>query len=980
MGVEVRPLGVKCNLACLYCYQNPQRDADNIARGYDLEAMLRALESDDDPFTLFGGEPLLVPKADLERLFALGLDRHGHTTLQTNGALIDDEHIDLFRRYRVQVGLSIDGPGPLNDARWAGSDEATRTFTARAEAAIERLCAAAIPTSLIVTLHRGNASAARLPRLLAWLRHLDAIGVRGLRLHVLEVESPAVREALALTPAESLAAHRAVAALQRDVPRLHIDVFADIDALLRGRDEAATCVFRACDPYTTEAVQGLEGDGQRSNCGRTNKDGIDFVKASRPGFERAIALHRTPEADGGCGGCRYFAPCKGYCPGTAIAGDWRARSEHCDLWKELFAAGERELLAKGVRPVSLHPRRHAIERLLVAAWSRGLNLSLAEAVARVDAGAPDREDELPTPPLRRAWVSDRAAAVWGPRLRAAAAATRAVELAAVRRGRLPVVIQAIAAADRPALAARLVTDGLALLPVDRRRLPARDLDDPVGVGPPAALAALADAWRDGTDAALLALLGAPDCCAARWARADADARLDLAGELVAWNAPVDMSSGTHSIAPPGNPLLRPLGLRVLPFMSCGPSCRAAAELADDLAALAAELGHGPALAWRDEALRWPMTWSALHGLGELKTPVLKAVHATAHTPSLRRVAVAGDRWPDEGASGTAHPFRAPGRPPLTASRRFTRGLAVVAAADAAPSQRAVRDRAPPPRSSPVPDPAAIDWRRMAEPQEDGSDSELALALARVHCLHSDRHDLLRWPLAGAPTIFDGAVAVRHVSRRCPLGPEFANGPLAHPNITAAVAQVARWPAAYRQIQRLVHTLHPLVDPALPEAAWHGVTGSCSHTFPEWFGAIFATIYDPLGLAQALVHECAHTKLRALGVDIERASGLITNPPLERYPSPIRADIPRPMTAVFHAVYSFMHVVELDLRMLDHEVDPALRRRIVDLLARNVPRVRAGLAVIEEAITLDRSGEAFVDGFLAWARRSLGEGERRLSTR
>ena len=28
MSIELRPLGVACNLACHYCYQNPQRDAE----------------------------------------------------------------------------------------------------------------------------------------------------------------------------------------------------------------------------------------------------------------------------------------------------------------------------------------------------------------------------------------------------------------------------------------------------------------------------------------------------------------------------------------------------------------------------------------------------------------------------------------------------------------------------------------------------------------------------------------------------------------------------------------------------------------------------------------------------------------------------------------------------------------------------------------------------------------------------------------
>src|SRR6185312_12286362 len=99
MVVELRPLGVLCNIQCQYCYQNPQRDAGNISRLYDLKLMKEAVGAEGQPFTLFGGEPLLLPLSDLEDLWAWGLERFGGSTVQTNGTLITDEHIRLFRRY-----------------------------------------------------------------------------------------------------------------------------------------------------------------------------------------------------------------------------------------------------------------------------------------------------------------------------------------------------------------------------------------------------------------------------------------------------------------------------------------------------------------------------------------------------------------------------------------------------------------------------------------------------------------------------------------------------------------------------------------------------------------------------------------------------------------------------------------------------------------------------------------------------------------
>lgn len=388
MSVELRPLGVTCNLGCSYCYQRPQRDVGAPAARYDLAAMKAALAEEGAPFTLFGGEPLLIPLADLEELWRFGFERFGRNAIQTNGILIEDAHVALFARYAVDVGISVDGPGELNDARWRGTLAATRAATARTARAIERLCAAGRPPGLIVTLHRGNAGPARLPALIAWLRELDALGVTRARLHVLEVDAPAVQAHLALAPADNARVLRALAELELDLPRLRFDVFGEQEALLLGRDHQASCVWRGCDPSTTAAVRGVEGDGARTSCGRVNKDGIDFVKAERPGYERYLALYRTPQAHGGCAGCRFFVACKGQCPGTAIDGDWRNRTEHCETWKALFEWVEARLIARGHEPLSRRADLPALEADLLAAWERGDNPSLEALLARRRPAAP----------------------------------------------------------------------------------------------------------------------------------------------------------------------------------------------------------------------------------------------------------------------------------------------------------------------------------------------------------------------------------------------------------------------------------------------------------------------------------------------------------------------------------------------------------------------------------------------------------------
>lgn len=383
MSVEVRPLGVECNLACQYCYQNPERDLGQRPRPYDVDRMIATLAAEGESFALFGGEPLLVPLPDLERLWAFGLERFGDNRLQTNGALIEQAHVDAFLRYQVRVGFSIDGPGELNDARWAGSLERTRAQTEASITALHRLCEAGVQTSLILTLHRLNAAPDRLPRLLAWVRELDSLGLRGARLHLLEVDDPAIRERHALSVADNLAALEAFAALEPEL-RMHIDMFGDMRAMLLGDDERTACVWRACDPYTTAAVRSVEGRGELNNCGRTNKEGIPFDKAETAAYVRSLILRNTPHEHGGCKDCRFFLACKGQCPGTGIGRDWRNRSEHCEVYLALFERLERELIDEGLVPLSRHPQRDELERRLAAAWARGDNPSLQRLVRMLD--------------------------------------------------------------------------------------------------------------------------------------------------------------------------------------------------------------------------------------------------------------------------------------------------------------------------------------------------------------------------------------------------------------------------------------------------------------------------------------------------------------------------------------------------------------------------------------------------------------------
>lgn len=377
MSIEVSPVGVACNLSCPYCYEHPMREAGNFNdKPYDLDKMIAGLEKEGGKFGLFGGEPLLTDIETLEGLWKFGFDKFGYNQIQTNGTLINDKHIELFKKYKVHVGISVDGPDELNDTRWAGSLEETRKRTKLSMNAAEKLCDEGMPPSFIVTLHKLNATPEKLPRLKEWFKYWDSRGVYGARLHTLEVEYDSINETLALSDERNIEVMLEMAELEKELTRIRFDVFNDIKKILIGLDNSVTCTFNECDPYTTDAVRGINGQGESENCGRANKEGINFFKADQKSYERQMALYNTPQEYGGCKDCRFFIMCKGQCPGTGMKYDWRNKTDKCKMYYNLFEYFEKKYEEAGVLPLSKSPELKRLESIMYHSWTKQKRCSI----------------------------------------------------------------------------------------------------------------------------------------------------------------------------------------------------------------------------------------------------------------------------------------------------------------------------------------------------------------------------------------------------------------------------------------------------------------------------------------------------------------------------------------------------------------------------------------------------------------------------
>lgn len=670
MTVELRPLGVACNLGCLYCYQQPQRDAGNQRTPYNLDRVKEEAARIGGPFTLFGGEPLLMRFDDLEDLLTWGKEKFGGSSIQTNGVLIADRHIELFKKLNVSVGISIDGPGELNDIRRNGSLEKTREATAKIEAVIKRLCSAGKTPGLIVTLHQGNATAAHLPRMLGWMRELDSQGIRSVRLHLLEVDDESLRGTLALTARQNIDALLAFAEAEKTLKNIRFDTFRDMENLLAGKDSHVSCVWRACDPYATRAVQGVEGNGQASNCGRTNKEGIDFIKAESTGFERYIALYHTPQSDNGCSGCRFFLMCKGQCPGTAVGGDWRNRTENCEEWKSLFGMIETNMVLAGKVPLTLQPIRLKLERLQVEAWQKNRNPSI-ETIWRSLRNSPAAPPVSPTPEYdaapvsspRVSWVGMAAQLAWEPRLERMRSMLECSTVYAGRSDTRGCAVRRISRTQYESLAALAAELGIgsAMLPdgVLPGAVSTRSGGGRSGIlitGPRDLVAAAAAAATAGDTSAFLGRLALPVCCLKHALKQPISGGLE---DRVRSLAARGNGEATVGAAIEFHPLLLHLGLSVFPIIPCDFSCGCAMESTDALTRIAEEAGMQEEVAWLRECSRWALSWSTLHGITEIKTPLLKLCIQSTSDPGRIQILREGNVRVPLGASGLSFPFAKP---------------------------------------------------------------------------------------------------------------------------------------------------------------------------------------------------------------------------------------------------------------------------------------------------------------------------------
>ncbi|WP_217135485.1 cyclophane-forming radical SAM peptide maturase AmcB [Streptomyces sp. AC558_RSS880] len=172
-----------CNLDCRYCYL-PSRGLARVMSDEVADAVAGTVDSwsEHHPVTVLwhGGEPLTTGVSRLRELFDRFPPGRGHPVrhaVQTNASLIDEAWCRLFTERRIEVSVSVDGPGPGTDR----VDRAGREATDRVLRGIELLKKHGIAFGAIAVV--SDPSARRAAELHQWFA---ALGCRVLGVNLVE--------------------------------------------------------------------------------------------------------------------------------------------------------------------------------------------------------------------------------------------------------------------------------------------------------------------------------------------------------------------------------------------------------------------------------------------------------------------------------------------------------------------------------------------------------------------------------------------------------------------------------------------------------------------------------------------------------------------------------------------------------------------------------------------------------------------------
>jgi hypothetical protein len=272
--------------------------------------------------------------------------------------------------------------------------------------------------------------------------------------------------------------------------------------------------------------------------------------------------------------------------------------------------------------------------------------------------------------IRYVWVSERAREIWEPRIAAAIEAWLEIELLSVLAGVRPCSLRLVDVADLMAISQRAASFGLSVLPVQPasggkyiyRTVAAPAEEAKVtqffcAIGKIDVVREMQEAWSARLDARVGEFLGYPPCCVNFFTRIWAKATDTTWHMAINTPSAVVVANSAELVGRQNcNICLRWLGIRAVPHLPCSFECEGTDELGRQLLTIGESSGFKQEVDWIRNMLAWPVEWSALHGIAEIKTPILKIATNTDVTPERYLVRRTSEIFPEEKGVGTSFPF------------------------------------------------------------------------------------------------------------------------------------------------------------------------------------------------------------------------------------------------------------------------------------------------------------------------------------
>lgn len=188
-----------------------------------------------------------------------------------------------------------------------------------------------------------------------------------------------------------------------------------------------------------------------------------------------------------------------------------------------------------------------------------------------------------------------------------------------------------------------------------------------------------------------------------------------------------------------------------------------------------------------------------------------------------------------------------------------------------------------------------------------------------------------------------------------------------------------WGSFYQQFLYMATCIQPLVDTSIQNEYRHLAVGSSSSSISLPLGYLSVTVDNVFGCAQALVHEIAHQKLRALGIIENKSSNLVLNGLERTVKSPLNNHYSDSIINVLHELYTLVHIVNLDVCIIDQEDDCQKLDHLYQLLFKNSTKLQFAFDELKDKIIVSSEFCNFWNEFVNWIEELSEEADRILDS-